>query len=81
MNMNPTIPKVQGAIRLKLHQQVLKSNRENKGDIKFVMDIRTLPDTNVDSGTIVLHYMETCLNSFGDYIPGTKTNVHLPCIA
>ncbi|KAF9152688.1 hypothetical protein BG015_004857 [Linnemannia schmuckeri] len=78
MKMDPAIPKVKGAIRLRLHQQVLKSSRESKGDIKFVMDIRTFPDAKVDSGSIVLYYMETCQNVFGDDNSDRSMTRHKP---
>ncbi|KAG9071748.1 hypothetical protein KI688_005963 [Linnemannia hyalina] len=75
MKTNPRIPKVRGAIKLRLHQQVFKSSKEeSKGDIKFIMDIRTLSDAKVDSGSIVMYYMETCRNVFGDDISVMLSN-------
>ncbi|KAF9145560.1 hypothetical protein BGX30_008119 [Mortierella sp. GBA39] len=75
------MPKVKGAIKMKLHQQVFKSSKEeSKGNIKFVMDIRTLPDAKVDSGSIVMYYMETCRNVFGDDISDASTTRHRPYI-
>ncbi|KAF9339784.1 hypothetical protein BGZ91_004716 [Linnemannia elongata] len=82
MKTNPRIPEVNGVIRLKLHQQVLKSSKEEcKGDIKFVMDIRTLPDAKVDSGSIVMYYMETCRNVFGDDISVSGDGFHVVTLA
>ncbi|KAH7057858.1 hypothetical protein BKA57DRAFT_499737 [Linnemannia elongata] len=82
MKTNPRIPKVNGVIRLKLHQQVLKSSKEeSKGDIKFVMDIRTLPDAKVDSGSIVMYYMEACRNVFGDDISVSGDGFHVVTLA